>query len=115
MIILSSLRDASEDFGIPNSGQQFLTPIEEDWGPEVCGLVLGYDQNVLIDSIIITLQNGLLYYREPFHNPTSVERLGLDCKGEYTNANQGVMAEAHIIWVQYTQSEANDLNNTFDG
>ena len=65
--------------------------------------MLGYDQNVLIDSIFITLQNGLLYYRQPFHNPTSVEHLGLDCKVEYTNANQRVMPEAHNIWVQYTQ------------
>jgi hypothetical protein len=56
-----------------------------------------------------------LYYRQPFHNPTSVERLGLDCKVEYTNANQGIMPESHNIWVQYTQSEENDLDNTFQG
>jgi len=77
--------------------------------------MLGYDQNVLIDSIFIELQNGLLYYHQPFHNPTSVERPGLDCKVEYTNANQGVMREAHNIWVQCTQSEENDLDNTFQG
>jgi hypothetical protein len=77
--------------------------------------VLGYDQNVLLDSILIILQNGLLYYHQPFHIPTSVEHLGLDCKVEYTNANQGIMAEAHNIWVQYTQSEKNDLDNTFQG
>ena len=111
-IKLTSLRDTSDDFGIPNFGQLFRTQIEEDWGPEVCGLVLGYDQNVLIDSIFIILQNGLLYYRQLFHNPTSVDRLGLDCKVEYTNANQGIMPEAHNIWVQYKQSEENDLNNT---
>jgi len=75
--------------------------------------VLGYDENVLLDIIFIKLQNGLLYYRQPFHNPTSVERLGLDCKVEYTNANQGIMPEAHNIWVQYMQSEENDLDNTF--
>jgi len=75
--------------------------------------MLGYDQNVLIDSISIKLQNGLLYYHQPFHNPTSVEHLGLDCKVEYTNANQGIMPEAHDIWVQYTQSEENYLDNTF--
>jgi len=114
-IKLTSLRDASEDFGIPNFGQQFHTQIDEDWGHEVCGLVLGYDQNVLLDSILIKLQNGLLYYSQPFHNPTSVERLGLDCKVEYTNANQGIMPEAHNIWVQYTQSEENDHDNTFQG
>jgi len=77
--------------------------------------VLGYDQNVPIDTIFIQLHNGLLYYCQPFQNPTSVERLGLDCKVEYTNANQGVMPEAHNNWVQYTQSDVNDLDNTFQG
>jgi len=81
-IKLTSLRDTSEDFGIPNFGQLFRSQIEEDWGHEVCGLVLGYDQNVLLDSIFIKRQNGLSYYRQPFHCPTSVERLGLDCKVE---------------------------------
>jgi len=60
-IKLTSLRDASEDFRIPNFGQIFGAQIEEDSGHEVCGLVLGYDQDVLIDSIHIKLQNGLLY------------------------------------------------------
>jgi len=114
-IKLISLGDASEDFGIPNLIQLFRSQIQEDWGPEVCGLALGYDQTVLIDSILLKLQNGLLYYHQPFLNPTSVERLGLDCKVEYTNANQGVTREAHDIWVQYTQSEENDLDNTFQG
>jgi len=114
-IKLTSLRDASKDFAIPNFGQLFRAQIRQDWGPEVCGLVLGYDQNVLIDSIFIKLQNGLLYYHQPFHNPTSVERLGLDCKIEYTNANQGIMPKSHNIWVQNMQSEENDLDNTFQG
>jgi len=114
-IKLTSLRDASEDFGIPNFGQQFRAQIEEDWGHKVSGLVLGYDQNVLLDSIFIKLQNGLLYYHQPFHNPTSVDRLGLDCKIEYTNSNKGIMPESHNIWVQYMQSEENDLDNTFQG
>jgi hypothetical protein len=114
-IKLSSLRDASEHFRIPNFGQLFSAEIKEDWGHEVSGLVLRYDQNVLLDSIFIKSHNGLLYYRQPFHNPTSVERLGLDCKVEYTNANQGMMPESHNIWVQYTQSEENDLDNTFKG
>jgi len=114
-IKLTSLRDASEDFGIPNFRQLFCEQIHEYWGHEVCGLMLRYDQNVLIDTIFFNLQNGLLNYRQPFHNPTSVERLGLDCKVEYTNANQGIMPEAHNIWVQYTQSEENDLENTFQG
>jgi hypothetical protein len=74
--------------------------------------VLGYDHNVLLDGIFIKFQNGLSYYRQPFHCPTSVERLGLDCKVEYTNANQGIMPESLNIWVQYTDS---DLDNTFQG
>jgi len=114
-IISTSHKNASEDFGIPNFGQQFSALIEQVWGHEVCGLVLGYDQNVLIDSILITLQNGLLYYHQPFHCPTSVERLGLDCKVEYTNANQGIMPEAHNIWVWNMQIEENDLDNTYQG
>jgi len=111
-IKLTSLRDASEDFRIPNFGQLFRAQIEEDWGHEVSGLVLGYDQNVLLRSICIQLQNGLSYNCQPFHCPTSVERLGLDCKVEYTNANQGIMPESHNIWVQYMES---DLDNTFQG
>jgi hypothetical protein len=75
-------------------------------------MVVGYDQNILIDSVFIKPQNGLLYYRQPCYCPTSVQRLGLDCKVEYTDANQGIMPESHIIWVQYTDS---DLNNTFQG
>jgi hypothetical protein len=54
-IKLTSLRDASVDFGIPNFGQLFRTQTEDDWGHEVSGLVLGYDQNVLIDSLFIEL------------------------------------------------------------
>jgi len=111
-IRLTSLRDASVDFGIPNFGHLFPTQIEGDWGHEVSGLVLRYDQNVLIDSLFIKLQNGLLYYGQPFHCPTSVERVGLDCKVEYTDANQGIMPESHNTWVQYMDS---DLDNTFQG
>jgi hypothetical protein len=109
---LTSLRDASVDFGIPNFGQLFRTHIEDDWGHEVTGLVLGYDQNVLTDDIFIKLQNGLLYCRQPFHFPTSGEHLRLDCKVENMNANQGIMPESQNIWVQYTDS---DLDNTFQG
>ena len=112
-IKLTSLRDALDDFGIPNFRQLFCAQIEEDWGPEVCGLILRYDQNVLIDNILIQLQNWLLYYRQPFCNHTSVECLGLDCNIEYTNANQGIMRKAHNIGVQCTQNEVNDLNNPF--
>ena len=114
-IKLTLLTDTSEDFGIPNSGQLFRSQNKNDWAHEVSGLVLGYYQNVVLGSIFIKLRNGLLYYRQPFHCPTSVECLGLDCKVEYTNANQRIMPEAHDIWVQYTQSEENDLNNTFQG
>jgi len=115
-IALTPLGDASEDIGIPNFGRPFRVQIEEDWGHIVSGLVVGYDQNVLIDSIFIyqTL-NGMLYYCQPFQCATSVEYLGLDCKVEYSNANQGIMPDAHNIWVQYTQSEENDLDNTFQG
>jgi len=107
-IKLTSLRDASVDFGIPNIGQLFRTKIEEDWGHEVGELVLGYDQNVLTDSVFIKLQNRLSHYRQPFHCPTSVERLGLDCKVEYMDANQGMMPESLNIWVQYTDSGLDD-------
>jgi len=111
-IKLTSLRDASVDFAIPKFGQVFWLQIEDNWGPKDSGLVLGYDQNVLIDSTFIKLQNGLLYYCQSFHCPTSVERLGLHCKAEYTNANQGIMPETHNIWVQYMDS---DLDNIFHG
>jgi hypothetical protein len=111
-IKLTSLRDASVDFKIPNFGQLFRTQLKDDWGHEDSGLVPRYDQNVLIDSVFIKLQNGLLYYRQPFHCPTYVECLGLDCTVEYTDANQGIIPESHNIWVQYTDS---DLDNTFQG
>jgi hypothetical protein len=52
-IKLTPHRDASEDFRIPNFGQLFHQQIEETWGHEVTGLVLGYNQNVLLDSILI--------------------------------------------------------------
>jgi len=58
-IRLALLRDASEDFGIPNFGQLFCTQIEEDWGHEFSGLVLRYDQNLLMFSIFIQLKHGL--------------------------------------------------------
>jgi len=86
-IKLTSLRDASEDFGIPNFGQLLRAQIKQDCGHEVSGLVLGYDQNLLIDSMCIKLQNGLLYYRPQFQYPTSVERLGLDFKVEYVRGS----------------------------
>ena len=111
-IKLTSLRDISEDFGIPHFGQPFHAQIEDNWGHEVSSLVLGYDQNVLLDGIFMNLQNVLSYYRQPFHCPTSVECLGLDCKVEYTNDNQGIMPESHNIGVQYMES---DLDNTFQG
>jgi hypothetical protein len=87
--------------------------IEEDCGHKVSGPTLRYDQNVLHDSISNILQNGLLYYCQPVHNPTSVEHLGFDCKVEYTNANQGIMPQAQNIVVQYMQSKENDLGYTF--
>jgi hypothetical protein len=68
-----------------------------------------------MESISINLQDGLLYYHQLFHNTTSVENLGLDCKVEYANTNQGIMPEAHNIWDQYTQSEENDLDDALQG
>jgi hypothetical protein len=111
-IKFTRLRDATADFGITNFGQLFGTQIDEDWRHEVSELVLGYDQNVLIDSVFIKLHNGLLYYSQPFHRPTSVKCLSLDCKAEYMDANQGIMPDSHNIWVQYMDS---DLDNTFQG
>jgi len=96
-INLTILRDASEGLGISNFGQLFHAHIEEDWGHKVGGLVLGYDQNVLRGSIYIKRLNGLLYYPQPFHCPTSVKPLGLDCMVEYNNANQGMIQGSHDI------------------
>jgi len=108
-IKLTALQQASVDLGIPNIRQLFSIQNEEDWGHDVSGLVHGYDQNVLIDSILIIVQNGLLYYRQPFYCPISVEHLGINRKVlEYTN--QGIMPESHNICIQYTES---DPNNTF--
>jgi len=42
-INLTSLRDASEYFGISNIGQLFRTHIEVDWGHKVSGPVLRFD------------------------------------------------------------------------
>jgi hypothetical protein len=100
-IKLASLRDASEDIRIPNIEQLFCMHIEEDCGQEVRELVLRYDQNLLIDSIFISLQNVLLFYCQPFHNSTSVEHRGLDCQVAYTIANQEIMPQAHNIWGKY--------------
>jgi len=74
--------------------------------------VLGYELNILLDSICINLHNGLSYYCQLFHCPTSVKHLGLHCKVEYANANQGIMPESDNIWVRYMES---DLDNTFEG
>jgi hypothetical protein len=107
---LTSLSDASEDFRTLNFGQLFGTQSDDDWAHEVTGLVLGYDQNLILDSIFTKLQNGLFYNSQPFHCPTAVERLGHNCKVEYPVTNQGIMPDSHYIWVQYT---ASDLNNSF--
>jgi len=110
-----SLRNALEDFWPHISGLLLHAQIEQDWGHEVGGLVFWYKQYVLINSVCIQLQNGLLYYCKQFHNPTSVERLGLDCKVEYIDANQVIIPKAHAICIEYTQSEHNDLDTTFHG
>jgi len=107
-----SLRDASVDFGVPNFWQLFRTQIEDDSAHEASGPVLRYDQNVLINIIFIKLHNGLLYYCQPCHCATSVERLGLDCKVQYTTANQEIMSQSHNSRIQYME---NNLDNTFQG
>jgi len=109
-IKLTSLQDASLDCINVNIGQLFHAQMEEYWGHEGSGLVLGYDQNVLIGSIVIKLQNGLLYYHQPFHCAISVEHLGPNCKVKYTNGNQGIMSQSHNIWVQHMES---NIHNTF--
>ena len=111
-IKFTSLRDVSENFRIPKLGQLIHIQIEGDWRDEACGLMLGYDHDALKDDIFIKLQNGLLYYRKPLYCSISIECLGLDCKVEYTNANQAIIPEAHNIQVQYIDS---DLDNTFQG
>jgi hypothetical protein len=109
-IKLTSLNDALLNIGIPDNGQLFCIQIEEKGWHEFGGLVLGYNQNVLIDRIFIKLQIGLLYNLEPFHYPTSGECLELHYKFEDTDANQGSMPESHTIWIRYTES---DLDTTF--
>ena len=75
-------------------------------------MVLEYDQNVLRDSIFMNFQTGPLYYHQPNHCRTSVDHLGLDCKVEYSDANQGIMPEYYNIWVQCMES---DFDNTIQG
>jgi len=111
-IEFTSLRDASVDIGICIIWKQFCAQIAEDWGYKVCALVLVYDQNVCIDSILNSLQNMLLNSVQAFRCPTSVECQELHCKVEYTNSNQGIFPQYHYFWVQYTESE---LNNAFQG
>jgi hypothetical protein len=112
---LKSLTDVAGDFEIPNLGKLFRAQIEEDWGTEITGLVLGYNLKTLMDEVRIKLHNGLSYYRQPFHAPATVERIGLDCKVEYTNANKGMMPRTHTVWVQHAESEHNHLDNNFQG
>jgi len=54
-IKLTTLRDTSVDFGTPKFVQLYSAHIEVDWGQSVCGLVLGYNQKILLDCIFITL------------------------------------------------------------
>ena len=68
-INLTSLRDALQDFGIPNFEQLFRAQIDEDWGPNVRGLVLGYDQNVLIDTIFIKIAEWVVVLASTISQP----------------------------------------------
>jgi hypothetical protein len=61
-IKLTSLRDASEVFGIFNFGHLFRAQTKEDWQHQVSAPVLRYDQNLLLDSIFFKLQTGLSCY-----------------------------------------------------
>ena len=112
---LISLKDASVDFTILDIEQWFNVPLEVIWAHSYGEQVLGYDQNILRDGILITLQNVLLYYSSPCHCPIFVECLEVDCKIEYTNAIQGIQPECCNIWVQWAQWEENLLNNTVQG
>ena len=69
------LRDIIEAFGISNGTQNIDAQITEDWEHNISRLVLGTYENILLDSIFIKLQNGLLYCCQPFHSLTSVEYL----------------------------------------
>jgi hypothetical protein len=60
-INLTSLRDSSEDFVMHIFGQLFRAQLEENCGETVCGIELGYDQNILIDGIYIKHLNGVSY------------------------------------------------------
>jgi len=113
-IKLSSLWGGTVDSGIPNFGQLFHVQIAEDWGHLICGLVLRYDQNVLIGSIVITQQNRLVYYSQSFHSATSDEHLGLHCKRDYSNANQEVRPEFCNISIQSMETEQIDLDITLE-
>jgi hypothetical protein len=72
--------------------------------------VLGYDRNVLTESIFVKLLNKLSYCCQPFHCPTTVGRLALDWEVDYTDANQRIIAECLNTWVQYMEC---DFDNTF--
>lgn len=87
--------------------------IDKNWRHEVCGSKLGYDQNVLLDSVCIRLLTMQLHNRHPFHNTISIVHWGHDCKPEYMNGNQGIMPESHYIWVQYMPSQVYNLDNSF--
>jgi len=64
---------------------------------------------------LINLRRGYCTTHQPFHYPICIERLELDWKVEYTNANLVIMSESDYIWVQYMDCAENDHNNTFQG
>ena len=47
---LKSLTEVAGDFEFPNHGKLFRAQIEEDWGTEIPGLVLGYNLKTLMDK-----------------------------------------------------------------
>lgn len=101
--LLTLLRDVLEYPRNPHCGQPFLAQTNDDWGYKGSRRLLRYDQIVLLGGILIQPANELLYYRQPFNCPISVEHLGLHCKVDYTDANQRIMPESHDICVRHVK------------
>jgi hypothetical protein len=81
-VAFTTLRDESNDVGIPSNGQQLCAQYKWGWVSEVHVQVFQYDQNVFIASIFFKLPNGLMFYHQPFHFPISDEHSRLDCNVE---------------------------------
>jgi len=82
--------------------------IEVHYSRKVSGLLFRCNHNVFADGIYIQVQNGLLYYSQPFHCPPSIECLEVNRHVEYTNGNEGIMPDSDNFWVQNSDF---DLHN----